>query len=183
VVGPGPGSGCSDGHACFSCITPVQGLSFAAGTFSNTDASAGTTASVRVEPGRVCMAGTSVDYAILTLTLSLGVGKPFDAVAHGITQVGFTVETPPSTGVVPSLAILLSDRSVGGSDLMSDGQQVSIVSSMPKRVPLSDFQSSNVPDDPSRILAIEFAIGAVEHYDFCVSNLQFFDANDGEIIP
>ena len=129
------------------------------------------------------MAGTSVDYASLDLILSAGFRKPFDAVAHGITQVEFTVETPPSTGVVPSLAVLLPDLSVGGSDLMSDGQQVSIVSPMTKHVPLSDFQTSNVPDDPSRMLTIEFTIGAVEHYDFCVSNLKFFDANDIEVVP
>jgi hypothetical protein len=192
VVGPGPGGGCQSG-SCFSCIQPVEGMSFVTGAFTTTDDSGVTTANVRTEPGAVCVSGENVSYAVLELAVGRpdtvvaadgSKGKLFDAAAFGVTQLEFTIETPPSTGVVPALVTEGPDMHGLGFDLMSNGQLVSITSSSPSpiRVSLSDYRNPDMPD-ASRVLAFGFTVGVAPHYDFCVRNLRFLDANNVEVPP
>jgi hypothetical protein len=194
VVGPGPGGGCHapGGGVCYSCITLVEGMSFAAGTFTTIDDSGVTVAHVRTEPGAVCASGTNVGYAILQLAVGRpdtivaadgSRGKPFDAQALGVTQLEFTIDTPPSSGLVPAIAIEGADTHAVGFALTTSGAEVSIQTPSTMRVSLSDYTDPDHTLDPSRILAIGFTIGLAEHYDFCVRNLKFFNANDVEVLP
>lgn len=194
VVGPGPGGGrqAPGGGVCFSCITPLVGMSFAAGTFTTLDDSGVTSADVRPEPGAVCVSGTNVGYAILqlavgrpdTIVAADGTrGKLFDAPALGITQLEFTVETPPSSGLVPAIAIEGPDTHPIGFALTSGGQEVSIRTTSTSRVSISDYTEPEHTLDPSRIAAFGFTIGQTEHYDFCIRNLKFLDANGVEVLP
>jgi hypothetical protein len=181
VPGVGPGSGCGNG-SCFGCITPIEGMSFAVGMFSITDDSGVTAASLRTEPGLACAKGTSVGWAILELV----VGRKttvFDAAALGITQLRFTVETPPSSGLVPQIAAQLPDMSPNGFELMAGGQSVSIASTSTKTVFLAEFQSQDFTLDPTRLLSVGFTVSTVEHYDFCIRDLKFLDANGAEVLP
>jgi hypothetical protein len=177
VVGPGPGGGCADGN-CFSCVTPIEGMGFVTGMLSITDDSGVTTADLRAEPaGGVCMSGVNVGFAILSLTLgNFHVG--LDALARHITEVEFTVGTPPSTGVVPQFTSHFI-----GFELMSDGQRESITSDAPQRVALSAFQSSGAVFDQSQVIAFGLTANPAEHYDFCVRDLKFFDADGVEVLP
>lgn len=173
-----------------SCILPISGMSFATGTFTTTDDS-GTTAGVRTETGLVCMSGTSAKYAILRLALGRpdtivaadgSKGRPFDASALGITEVGFTIETPPSEGLVPALLTESPQMSSMEFLLQSSGQEVSVSTTSSMRVSLSDYANPSSPDT-SRLLALEFSIGIAAQYDFCVRGLKFFDANGVEVLP
>jgi hypothetical protein len=51
------------------------------------------------------------------------------------------------------------------------------------KVALSDFTSPDHVLDTSQLLAVGFTVGAAEHYDFCVRDLKFLDANDVEVLP
>jgi len=182
VAGPGPGGGCQDG-ACFGCITPIEAMSFALGMFGVTDDSGVTTANMRTEPGSVCMSGQSVGWA----TLNFALGRrdtPFDATALGITQLEFTVDTPPTSGVSAALVVLLPDLSPALIAWMSGGQPVSITGATTTKVtPFSDYTDPNYVLDPSRLITVAFAVGTAEHYDFCVRDLKFLDENGVEVLP
>ena len=147
------------------------------GMVSITDDGPTTTAALRAEPGKVCMSGATEGYAILSLPLA-GYHTGLDASALHITQVEFTVETPPSSGVVPQVTSNLE-----GFDLMSAGEPVSIVSSSTKRASLSDFQNAGVTFDQTQLIAFGLAANATEHYDFCLRDLKFLDASGGEVQP
>lgn len=182
-----PMFGNCDSGACFSCVTPIQGMSFANGLFSNTDATGVTREEVsNPEPGKVCMLGTSLEYAALTLlVLTLGAdaaARPLDAAARGITQLEYTIETPPSVGVLPQLeAFVVADTPPPAPfDLLSG----TVSTSTPQRVSLSDFKSPDgFPLDLHQLVAIAFHVDAVEHYDFCIRDLKFLDANGVEVTP
>ena len=190
VVGPGPGGGCQNG-VCMSCIWPTNGMSFATGMFTTTDDSGATTANLRTEAGVVCMSGTSAEYAILRLAVGRpdtivaadgSKGKPFNASLLGITEVGFTIEAPPSAGLVPGL--LTESPKTGPLEfvLQSNGHDISTSSTSSMRVPLTDYRNSDAPDT-SRLLALEFSVGIAAHYDFCIRSLKFFDTNHVEVLP
>src|SRR5450631_2539562 len=142
--------------------------------------------------GRGLRVGHDVGYAILQLAVGRrdaivaadGTrGKLFDAPALGITQLEFTVETPPSTGLVPAIASEGPDTHPIGFALTSGGQEVSIRSTSTSRVSISDYTDPDHTLDPSRILSFGFTIGQTEQYDFCIRNLRFLDANGLEVLP
>jgi hypothetical protein len=168
--------------ACFGCPIAAEGLSFAQGAFSVDDGAGVTTAKVRTEPGAACMSGTSVGWAVLQLIVGTR-EKPFDAEALGITQLEFTIDSPPTSGVLGQLTMFSVEGSPHSFDLFRDGRRVSVVSTQTLRVSFDDYQNASVVLDPSRLLAIGFPIGSASAYDFCVRDLKFFDANDEEVLP
>lgn len=174
-----PNFGNCDSGACFSCVTPIQGMSFAKGMFSNTDASGVTQETLsKPEPGTVCMSGTSLGYA--QLTLALAPGPPFDAAMRGITQIQFTVQTPPSVGVLPQLDAWLPDMTPTGFNWARGVVSTAIT----QLASLSDFQNPDgFPLDTNQLLGVAFSVSAAEHYDFCVRDLKFLDASGVEVLP
>ena len=86
------------------------------------------------EDGKVCIQGTVAPggYAYLVLWFTeynalqnydiTAVLKPFDAVALGITQVAFSIDSPPSNGVTVQATILKQlDCPAGGNDCRTSG--------------------------------------------------------------
>ena len=122
---------CSDPTAAH-CSIIVNDGSFVRWTGAATDGLP-STAVVEHTPGTFCMSGT-VDAgtadsgwgAFLVLGLIEGppmsgrVVSPFDATAHGITQLRFTVDSPPATGVLPQIHAAPERQLHDGPGLLQD---------------------------------------------------------------
>jgi hypothetical protein len=180
--GPPAGTCVAADRACVGCPLPTEGLSFARAAVSIFDDGGATKPEVRTEPGAACVAGTSAGFTALMLQVHHR-EELLDVAALGITQVEFTIDSPPTIGVEPLIMIPPQAPSSGRLALFNQGVRVSIVSTQTLRVSLEDFQEPNVVPDTSRLVAIGFFIGAVSAYDFCVRDLKFFDANDHEVLP
>ncbi len=181
-----------DSGACFSCPVTVQRFPWVNGMFSNTDASGATKQTLSNPAGKVCMSGTSLEYAALTLTLGTGPAQPcspndeltcifFDANALGITQLEFTLETPPSGGVTPQLDAVVIALPPAAFDWAGGG----VSTTTPQRASLNDFLYPNLTLelDLSKVVVVAFNVRAAEYYDFCVRDLKFLNAAGVEVLP
>lgn len=194
---------CYPGVVCFAPAVATPGFSFVRVAFAYMGASADgmptptnesgvMTAQVSYpEPGTVCMSGD--DGA--GLSLRLGAGPAWDgrnapsrpttdttlhAEELGIVALRFTIETPPSTGVAPSVAAFDSCMSpTAGGDAEQDGNPVVITSNGTTTL---SFATNFTPFDANALGAVRFIPGSGE-YDFCVKDLQFLDANGDEVTP
>jgi hypothetical protein len=158
-------------------------MSFALGMFSITDDSGVTTGNPRTEAGAVCMSGQSVGWAILTLVLGLPERQTLDAAALGITQLEFTIETPPSNGVSPNLAMAAPDTAPTGFSLMRGGAPLLITATTTVKASLSEYTGPDHVLDRSQLLTVGFVVSTAEHYDFCIRGLKLLDANGVEVLP
>ena len=130
------------------------------------------------------------------LSLSLLAGEPLDAgsppppldldrlfpaAALGIEAVRFTIETPPSSGILPALITFgpACDETAWG-DAARDDTRVIINSSGRTTLSLAtDF----VPAlDTNAIGALNFSVSPGA-YDYCITDLDFLDANGNEVVP
>ncbi len=189
------------------CRIVVHDNSLVRWTGPGTDDSNGgaSTAIVRHEPGRFCMSGT-VDPGANGLgwgaILALGLDEvdeanrvipSFDASALGVAQIGFSLETPPPSGVLVQMTQIQSAQCTQIPDCVTTFDRSGPVTTPGSfRVPLSDF---NLPDpghpnatlDRGLITGVHFLVptspGMSVAYAFCISSLAFLDASGQEVMP
>jgi hypothetical protein len=187
-----------------NCSIAVDDRSFVRWAGPATDGEL-STAVVEHTPGKFCMSGTldagpsgSGWGAQLTLALNEGPpmdGRtitPFDATSHGITQVRFTVDSPPSTGVLPQLTDLESASCTRAPDCFSTfDRSAAVIEPGPVTMALADFliPDANHPNttlDPTLLTGLHFSVGPAPgvalNYGFCIRDLALLDAGGQEIL-
>jgi hypothetical protein len=163
------------------------------------------TAVVTYTPGRYCLSGT-VDPGPggsgwgAILLLGLGVVDPtgtmitpLDVSSRGITQVRFTVEDPPLTGILPQMADLENAACTTVPDCLATFDAApSVIDPGPVTMAITDFARPddghpNATFDPTLIAWIQFYVGPVPGmalpYDFCIRDLAFLNASGREVTP
>lgn len=156
-------------------------------------------------PGKLCLAGTEsaggqaflglyfTDYSgDLTKVL-----KTFNADARGITQLRFTIDSPPSGGVWVDASVITSldcqggplDCGTHGFTLMTaplSNVPLNIVQPGPQVAPFVSFAQTNPAVtqtfDTSALDGFNFWVGAGA-YDFCIEDFKFLDAAGNEVKP
>jgi hypothetical protein len=217
ALGLGGACGSSEGRSVtpVGCINPegpgcridIDDGSFVRWTGPVTDAVAGGVSSAVVErtPGKMCMSGV-VDSgprddgwgAILLFGLSRRDAptwpEPLDLPALGITQVRFTVDSPPLSGLLPQMSQLQAAdcRQVPGC-LSTFGLSTALVDAGSVTVPLTDFVQPNGATvspaalDTALVTGIQFYVaslpGMAVPYDFCVHDFALLDASGRELRP
>lgn len=149
------------------------------------------------QAGTLCMSGTNPDPTGTGLALSfpefgqlspgtLMVLKRFNADLLNITQVRFTIDSPPSGGISVSATTLNSDVCNGNDCRLGFALPNRITASGTTTASLVDFISDWNPPKPvfdTRALdTIDFAVGPGD-FDFCVHDFQFLDANGAVVLP
>jgi hypothetical protein len=157
------------------------------------------------EPGKVCMSGTVSTFGWAQIGLGFTVDnatgtqvlKTFNANAMGITQMAFTIDSPPSGGVTVDAAITTSlvcpdsgaDCFTYGFTLMTaplSNIPLSITTPGPVVAPFINFEQTRAgvtqTFDTSALDHVVFDVGAGD-FDFCVRDFKFLDANGVEVKP
>jgi hypothetical protein len=161
------------------------------------------------EDGKVCIKGTVApggdafivlwftQYNALESYNITAVLKPFDAAALGITQVAFSVDSPPSNGVTVQAVVLKRLDCPGGGqdcrtagfalmDAPNSGVQVVIKDPGPVVAPFANFEQTDktltTTFDTTELDAVLFVVidGA---YDFCIHDFKFLDPSGNEVVP
>jgi hypothetical protein len=162
-----------------------------------------TTASLsQPEPGILCLSGTVSPAGWATLGVLFAVRnqdgtetlKKFDADSLGITQLQFSIDSPPSRGVSVHAAVTVAtscpdDKFACVSDdfsLMTEPSgsvPVSITSPGPVSAPFANFVQPGGSQvfDTSALDNLRFTVGPGD-YDFCVHDFKFLDAQNNEIL-
>jgi len=155
------------------------------------------------QPGKLCLAGTLAEgggLAVLRLTFSAlnedqtRVTKTFDADARGITQMTFSIDSPPpgpglgvAALITTSLEITPGQRNVNGFRLMTPPflDEMRIRETGPVLAPFADFRPANSPTfDTTALDTIGIFVGdAGLDYDFCIHDFKFLDAAGNEVTP
>jgi len=186
------------------CSISVNDRSFVRWTGPATDGHS--TAVVEHTADKFCMSGTldagadgSGWGAMLVLALTEGapmMGRtisPFDAASRGITQIRFTVDSPPSTGVLPQVTELESASCTTAPDCYSTfDRSAAVIEPGPVTAALADFliPDANHPNatlDPTLVTGLHFTVAPAPAtaltYRFCIRDLAFLDAGGKEISP
>jgi hypothetical protein len=123
--------------------------------------------------------------------------KVFNADALGITQVAFTIDSPPSGGVTIDAAVVTAldcpsgpgDCFTQGFDLMTPtrtGALASFAEPGPEVAPFANFRQTGTgvsqTFDTSALHHLEFIV-AKGDYAFCIHDLRFLDAAGSEVNP
>jgi hypothetical protein len=227
IIGSNAGCSSDDatGTAGSTCVAPAglicepSGLPFVMLTGATSDACAGsrlgecsdpplsTTTARLVQPaaGELCLSGSvdSLGLAKIVLIFSAfnaertAILRVFDPHALGITQVAFTLDSPPSGGVALTAAVVTATDCpetprhcfTPGFDLMtasSNGTPAVFRTAGAQVAPFANFQQTQVgagqPFDSSALHHLEFSVGPGV-YDFCVRDLEFLDATGAEVAP
>ena len=145
------------------------------------------------QPGKLCLSGTNPD-STDTTGLLLGfselssdfsmVVRRFNADVLGITQVRFTLDSPPPAGITVSADTLHSDV-CNGTDCITWGFALPnhITAAGITTAPLVAFVSNPPQTFDTRALdAISFDVGPGD-FDFCVHDFHFLNAAGVEVLP
>ena len=180
-----------------------NGFPFVKGAFAHSDACNGICPAVsppgawtvvfsQPQPGKLCLSGTNPDpkgtglllgFSELSSDLSM-VLKRFNPDARGITQVRFTLDSPPPAGITVSADTLHSDV-CNGTDCITWGFALPnhITVAGTTTAALVDFVSNPPQTFDTRALdAISFDVGPGD-FDFCVHDFHFLNAAGVEILP
>jgi hypothetical protein len=193
-------TGCVDGGENMFCAP--NGFPFVTRAFSVTESCVGPgclppgPALTQPETGTLCLSGTApvgeeAGFPLILFTSSPDFGQivePFDAIALGITHLSFTLDSVPEGGVLVDAGIVATrDCSVSFGCLGLGFMAPRITDAGPVTIPLADFQQID-PERPeqdfdaSSLSHIGFTVGPGP-YDFCLSDLQFLDANGDPVEP
>ena len=155
------------------------------------------------EPGKLCLSGVVSPGGWAQIGLLFAVKsqdrteilKKFDASVLGITQVVFTIDSPPSGGVSVDAAITTAMSCPGdpfgcftyGFNLMTaPGSSVPANFATPGPVvaPFANFiQTVGTHSfDASALEHIVFSVG-MGNYNFCIHDFKFLDANNNVVSP
>lgn len=155
--------------------------------------------------GQICMSGTAADagpdYALwgagigLQLAATEDEGKTvtsaFDAEALGITQFSFSITGVPLTGIRVGMTIVgegadyeenpFINKGGAGGDVKSDSTYTMALADLAQ----PEWGLADAVFDPSSLHSLQFQVvtvpNAATEYDFCVSDIQFLDA-DGAVV-
>jgi hypothetical protein len=192
------------------CVLTVRDGSFVHETLPVTDGVS--TGMVRYTPGRYCMSGkqdpgaTNMNWgSLLILVLAdpapAGIAAPFTAGARGITQVQFTIDPAPLSGVTVAFSSIQRADCLTLPDcftkapfgLMESGSTPTVIEDAGTvTASLTSFVQPNWGDpalsfDTDLIVGLQFLPeqlpGVVADYDFCVHDLKFLDAAGHEVSP
>ena len=215
-----PSGAAADGDPRCNTLFDAHDIPFLAVTFWTSDSCpsqrtgltvmpSSTITSLTREPGKVCMSGqVTTGYANLILDFDgenrdgiQGSGgritpeqsqgaKPLDAVGLGITQIQFTLDTPPASGLAVNLASVVLPGCYGRAEclhsgyyLMSEGQPGVLERVRDPGVHglrIADFQAAPWVDpteelDTTQLAFVAFELGAGA-YDFCIRDLKMLEA-------
>jgi hypothetical protein len=146
------------------------------------------------EPGVLCVSGTAApgEHAGFLMILFRGWSgalQPFDADAHGITQLSFAVDSLPAGGLIVDAGLVLSlDCPEYLLDCLAIGFELPrITESGATSLPLADFlQSDSASEhqdfDTRSISHIGFTVGEGA-YDFCVRDFKLLNDAGDEVTP
>jgi hypothetical protein len=169
---------------------------------ANTPAGKSTATLSQPKAGTLCLAGmvSSGGWAQIGLFFpeknedSTEILKKFDAKALGITQVAFSIDSPPSGGVYVSAAITTATSCPGnpfgcftyGFDLMTAaGSTVPADYTTPGQVivPFANFLQTvgTQSFDTSALEHLVFGVGSGS-YNFCIHDFKFLDAHGNEVM-
>src|SRR4051794_25049465 len=218
VLQPGCGGGgpeerttpvCS-GQPSDACLLTVNDGSFVHATLPVTDGVS--TGQVRYTPGRFCMSGkqdpgaTNTNWgSLLILSLaehtSTGIAAPFTAGARGITQVQFTIDPAPLSGLTVAFSSIQRADCLTLPDcftkapfgLMESGSTATVIEDAGTvTASLTSFVQPSWGDpalsfDTDLIASLQFLPeqlpGVVADYDFCVEDLKFRGAAGHGVSP
>jgi hypothetical protein len=204
----GPATPICKGPPAADCFFPVDDLSFVTAAGVITDGNSTGRAS-NSAAGKVCMSGTLADagptYANWGALLALPADKrnpertrilaPFDAAGLGITQVQFTIESPPITGVMASITqVAQLECPDAPADCLTaaafDLQLVTKAGTITAQLSAAKQPNWGDPSlvlNPAMLHGLQFsatsAQGASLDYDFCIRDLKFLDAEGKEVGP
>lgn len=207
---PAPSCIDADGLVCHPSGLPFVGFAGASsdacagarlGTCPSPPLSATTAVLTAPEAGKLCLSGTAgadgwAKIVLVFTTFNLErtkVLKVFNADALGITQVAFTIESPPSDGITIDAAIVTAtdcpagpgDCFTQGFDLMTPtGGLMSYTSAGEKVARFADFKQTSTgvsqTFDTSALHHLEFIVGQGV-YNFCIHDLKFLDTAGAEV--
>lgn len=166
------------------------------------------------EPGKICMTGqVTTGYAELIVdfdgdnrdgTAGTGVritpeeskgAEPLDAAGLSISQLQFTLETPPASGLAVSLASVVMPGCYGRAECLHAGYYLMSEDrpGVPQRIgepgvhrlKIADFHAAPWVDptrelDMTRLGFVAFELSGGE-YDFCIRDLKMLDAEGNAI--
>ena len=188
-------SGIGTAHSCKLGLNPAPGSTTA--VMSNPEAGKACVKGTVAPGGYVFLVVIFTEYNSLQNSEITAVLKSFDAAALGITQVAFSVDSPPSGGVTVQAAVLKQfdcpgggqDCRTGGFVLMdapSSGVPVVIKDPGPLVAPFANFEQTDPSQSPTfdttQLDAILFMV-LDGSYDFCVHDFKFLDPSGNEVAP
>ena len=191
----------------FPFVTRALAISDACGSncpLSAANTPSGETTATLSQPvaGTLCLSGAvaPAGWAQIALTFATKsqdntqVLSKFDAKSLGITQVAFTIDSPPSAGVSVSAAVTTATSCPGnllgcftyGFDLMTGpGSSVAANYTRPGQVtaPFANFLQSvgSQSFDTSALDHLVFGVGSGS-YNFCIHDFKFLDAQGNEVM-
>jgi hypothetical protein len=210
----GLATGCSSGESgCVSregylCAKDLAGFPFAQDAAMVSDFCGGLQCGGTPPAGATVMTMTHPDAGTLCLSGSIKPGgfavlglefpkknadetmvlEPFDATAHGITQVALTVDSPPAQGA-DLLANAITHTSCPANPLdcqyPPNFKFTTITAAGPVTAPFADFKSLDDPSEtlnPSLLDSIFLQVGSGD-FDFCIHDFNFLDAAGNPVRP
>jgi len=173
--GGAPPPGCGGGF-CGSCVVDDSGLAAIENLFYVVDDATRIQPTIRSAPGEACMAGTVSDMATFVLGF-----EQLDAVDLGITDIRFTVDSPPAGGLQPTAASIGPDET---PTAFFTNSRIAVTTSDPFTLSLSP-DTLEAGFDPTRLVALQFFLPFHEplEYDFCVTSVEFLDSEGNPVVP
>jgi len=164
----------------------------------------GETSAILSQPvaGTLCLSGVVSPGGWAQLALGFSEPKPdgtgilrkFDASALGISQVQFTIDTPPSSGLVVDAAITISDSCpsnpldcfTNGFELMTapgSSVAVNITTSGTVPAPFANFKQTvnGHGFDTSALDHMSLNLSSQGPFNFCIHDFKFHDALGNEV--
>ena len=149
-----------------------------------------------LQPGRLCASGKispggwafmAIEFAKSSLDRAT-ILESFDAAGRGITQLAFTIDTPPRQGVTPILHMVTKTECPGKPvdcfyppvfklpDITLPGTITAA---------FTDFKPEGDPTlvlDTTKLHDLNFTINSGD-FNFCIHDLKFLDVNGNEVKP
>jgi hypothetical protein len=149
------------------------------------------------QPGMLCAAGTVSPggWAIMAIEFAhktperATILSSLDAAGRGITQLTFTIDSPPSQGVIPILHMVTKTECPGQTvdcfnppafDLGDAKTPGTITAAFTDFKPEGDLSAVL---DTTRLHDLNFAVRSMGEFNFCVHDLRFLDAQGHEVKP
>jgi hypothetical protein len=180
----------------FLCRPELKGMPLVAFVVYYTEVGESTVTASQPEPGEICLSGRVSPGGLAGLNLELAkrsldgtkVLEPFNAAQLNITQLAFTVDSPPSEGLhVSAAAVVQMDCPNGPLDcslppIFGFG---TIAAAGPVVMPFSDFKSDDSTQvlDTSKLAEVFIQNHQSGDYGFCIHDIEFLDAQNNPVVP
>jgi len=149
------------------------------------------------QPGMLCASGqvSPGGWAIMAIEFAhkspdrATILSSLDAAGRGITQVIFTIDSPPSQGVIPILHMVTKTECPGQTVDCFNPPAFRLSDITTPGTLTADFTEFKPEGDPSAVLDttrlhdLNFAVRSMGDFNFCVYDLKFLDAQGNEVKP